>query len=77
MTPPRVPPKSKQRSNVPASSPEEYYRRNLLLPLVDSLLADMEARFSSQQQTAMKLAMLVPAHVIDKEYKWEDVQEAV
>lgn len=77
MTPPRVPPKSKQRSNVPASSPEEYYRRNLFLPLVDSLLADMEARFSSQQQTAMKLAMLVPAHLIEKEYKWEDVQEAV
>lgn len=77
MTLPRAPPKSKQRSNAPASSAEDYYRRNMFLPLVDTLLVDMESRFSSQQQSAMKLSMIVPAHLIEMNYRWEDIKEAM
>ena len=41
------------RSNVPASSPSEYYCHSLSIPLVDHLLSEMQSRFSSHQQTAL------------------------
>lgn len=38
------------RSNVPASTPSEYYCRSISIPLVDHLLSEMQSRFSSHQQ---------------------------
>ena len=37
------------QSNIPVSTPSEYYCRSLSIPLVDHLLSEMESCFSSQQ----------------------------
>ena len=39
------------RSNIPAESPEVYYRRNVMIPFLDHILIEMENRFGEIQQT--------------------------
>lgn len=33
-----------QRNNVPATSPEEYYRRSVTIPFIDHLLEELKSR---------------------------------
>ena len=51
----------RQRQNVPASSPSEYYRRALTIPILDELIGQMKTRFSNHHTLAMKAMYLVPA----------------
>ena len=48
------------RSNLPAQTPSEYYRRIITVPILDHLLSDLEAHFSKHQQTALFGLFLVP-----------------
>ena len=41
---PRLTGKQTQRNNVPATSPEEYYRRPVTLPFIDHLLVELKTR---------------------------------
>ena len=41
---PRLTGKQTQRNNVPATSPEEYYRRSVTLPFIDHLLVEFKTR---------------------------------
>lgn len=41
---PRTASKQRNRANAPSSSPEEYYRRNLILPFLDDIISEMNAR---------------------------------
>ena len=41
---PRLTGKQTQRNNVPATSPEEYYRRSVTLPFIDHLLVELRTR---------------------------------
>ena len=44
---PRVPQLTKrqtQRCNVPATDPEEYFRRSVTVPLIDHILQEMNSR---------------------------------
>ena len=43
---PRIAARQRQRSNIPAESPEEYYHRNLAIPLLDHVLSQLDSRFS-------------------------------
>ena len=52
------------RSNVPASTPSEYYCRSLSIPLVDHLVSEMQSRFSSHQQTALLGLSIVPSVLV-------------
>ena len=38
-----------QRDNVPAQTPEEYYKRSLTIPFLDHMLSHLETRFSHMQ----------------------------
>ena len=49
------------RSNVPALIPEDYYRRDLAVPFLDEMIANINSRFSKIQKKAMMAQSLVPS----------------
>ena len=50
---PRTVGRQKQRDNAPAETTEMHYKRNLIIPVLDHLLVEMESRFFSGQDTAV------------------------
>lgn len=58
---PRICGRQTKRNNVPAESPEDYYRRALTIPFLDHLLSEMASRFSALQDRASEGMRLVPS----------------
>ena len=59
---PRTTGRQQHSSNVPATSPSEYYRRSLTTPLLDYLITEMNDRFSSQLTTTLsQILLLLPS----------------
>ena len=52
------------RHNVPAKTPDEYYKRNLTIPLLDHVLIEMKSRFSMHEQSATCGLCFVPATMV-------------
>jgi len=52
---PRISSRQTHRANVPAESPEVYYRRNVMIPFLDHIATEMESRFGPIHQTKVKL----------------------
>ena len=42
---PRITARQVHHANIPADSPEEYYRRNLMIPFLDHITTELEGRF--------------------------------
>ena len=61
---PRLYGKQQQRDNVPAGTPDEYYKRNLTIPLLDHVLMEMKSRFSIHQRSATYGLCFVPATMV-------------
>ena len=74
ITAPRVVGRQTARSNVPASTPTDYYRRAVWYPYLDSIITAMDTKFTTHQLTTFKLVALVPS-IIEK-YGWKDVVDA-
>jgi hypothetical protein len=55
----------RNRQNTSGSSPEEYYRRNVMIPVLDNILTDMMHRFGKNQLTAMTLDILIPSNILN------------
>ena len=51
-------------NEIPAESPEEYYRKNLAVPFIDHLITELVTWFSSQQKRAVSALYLVPSIAI-------------
>ncbi len=49
------------RSNMPASTPEEYYRRSISIPFLDEMIVHLDTRFSVAQQRATRALSIVPS----------------
>ena len=64
VTVPRISSRQVHRSNIPAESPEVYYRRNVMIPFLDHILVEMENRFGEIQQTKVKLLGLIPSTAV-------------
>jgi len=58
---PRIAARQVHHSNIPADSPEAYYRRNLMIPLLDHIITELTERFGPIQQTKVKLLGLIPS----------------
>ena len=58
---PRNAGRMQHRSNIPASTVEEYYKRNVTLPLVDHLLMELTSRFSEEAKRATEGLKLIPS----------------
>ena len=54
------------RSNTPGDTPEEYYRRTISIPFLDTLLSHLESRFSDIQQKSVNGMKIVPSVLMDK-----------
>ena len=50
------------RSNVPVKS--HYYLRNLYYPFLNSLILQLDQRFSYHAETVIRLSLLLPANVV-------------
>src|SRR5690606_14086678 len=57
---PRTVGRQAHRVNVDASSPEEYFRRTIFIPYLDSLATSLEERFNDSKKAAFLLFKLVP-----------------
>ena len=55
------------RENVKSLTPEEYYRRSVILPFLNHLITDMKARFNSTATAASKVLSLVPEILVEQE----------
>ena len=61
---PRIPRKCArqiQRNNVPVTTPSEYYKRAISIPMLDHLESEINSRFTELQNTATKGMSIVPA----------------
>jgi hypothetical protein len=59
---PRLTAKQKNRSNVPADNPEEYYKSAVYLPYIDSCISQMEERFLNHSAKVGQLSALLPSY---------------
>ena len=49
------------RSNLPADTPIEYYKRTISIPVVDHLLSELRSQFGDHQRRAMLGLSIVPS----------------
>ena len=51
----------RNRANPPASTPQEYYKRSITIPMLDHMLVELTNRFSFRQIDAVKGFSIIPA----------------
>ena len=71
---PRAAQRQQHRSNAPAESVVEYYKRNCAIPFLDHILSNLDKQFSSLAITATSLLGLVPSVICTKNV---DIREAL
>ena len=69
---PRTTSRQRHRANNPASSPVDYYHRNVVIPVLDEVISEFDARFSKLSTTAGQLVGLVPSVICEREVSIED-----
>lgn len=73
---PRINARQSHRSNIPAECPEDFYRRNIVIPFLDHITTELTERFGSQiQQTKVKLLGLVPSIVASNSLQVLSIKE--
>ena len=55
----RVVKRQTMRSNVPVESPKNYYLRNLYYPFLDSVILQLDQRFSGNAKAVLRLSSLL------------------
>jgi hypothetical protein len=48
------------RNNIPADSPEQYYKRSIFLPFIDHFICQLQDRFINHHNVMTKLQSLIP-----------------
>lgn len=56
-----------QRSNVPADTPTEYFRRTISIPVLDHLLSELRSQFGDHQHAALLGLSIVPSLLVSLE----------
>ena len=57
---PRTCAKQIQRNNVPSSSPSDYYKRTITIPIVEQVLNQLKQSFSTDSETVLNGLHVVP-----------------
>lgn len=60
---PRICKRQTKRDNFPDSTPEDFYRRAIFVPLLDHFISEVEARFSRDFQGILPLEGLIPGNL--------------
>jgi hypothetical protein len=63
------------RSNAPAQTPEDYYRVNLFIPILDHFIVSLTNRFSAHQWMAYSVSVLIPSMVEQKSF--DDLKDSI
>ena len=72
---PRITSRQRHRANNPASSPLDYYRQNLVIPVLDEVICEFNAKFSKLSTTAGQLVGFVPSVICEREVNIEEAAE--
>ena len=72
---PRIAARQTQRVNVPANTPQEYYRRAVYLPFIDTCIGQLTERFTEHHAKVQLLCSLLPSLCVGRAYS--SLQEAV
>ena len=64
---PRICGLQRHRTNTPASTASEYFRRTITVPILDHLLAELNRWFSCHQTTALQGLYLIPSVLVTKD----------
>ena len=63
---PRLCGRQRNRDNIPAQTPSQYYRRTVTIPVLDHLISEMNRRFSEHQKTAFLGLNLILSILVKK-----------
>jgi hypothetical protein len=72
---PRIVGRQNNRNNVPARTPEEYYRRAVFLPFLDGILTQISLRFCNHEAAVLRLCGLLPKFAPNVSFR--DIEEGV
>ena len=72
---PRLVGRQCHRSNVPAASPLEYYRRTVYIPFIDSMITQLETKFAGHNSSVYHITNVVPAFLLSRSV--DDVKPAL
>ena len=64
---PRLASRQTKRANTPASTPTEYYKHTITIPLLDHLITELNSRFSEHSERAVKILTLLPPSIFEME----------
>ena len=65
---PRICGRQRHRESMPASNPSEYFRRTIIVPILDHHLSGLDKRFSSHKKTAFQGQYLVPLVLVAEDH---------
>jgi len=64
---PRLAGRQQHRSNVPAGTPSDYYKRNLTIPLLDHIISELDTRFNSASSAVVvEFMQLLPSVICEE-----------
>ena len=67
----------RNRSNTPSSCPIDHYRKSMAIPLLDSLIIQMQDRFSDEDRHARHLLYLVPSIIVNDSLELSEATEGM
>jgi hypothetical protein len=73
---PRIFGRQNNRNNIPARTPEEYYRRAVFLPFLDGILTQMSLRFCNREAAVLRLCAWSAAKVCPN-VLFRDIEEGI
>ncbi|XP_065572737.1 52 kDa repressor of the inhibitor of the protein kinase-like [Artemia franciscana] len=62
---PKITQRQVHRNNPPHSTPEEYYRRVVIIPMLDSVISDLKSRFSRDRLSSFQLTVLLQSNIVN------------
>ena len=62
---PRITQRQVHRNNSPHTTPEEYYRRVVFIPMLNSVISDLKSRISRDTLNSFRLTVLVPSNIVN------------
>jgi hypothetical protein len=61
---PRLVARQRHRPNIPADCPQDYYRRTIYIPFLDSMIMQLDTRFVGHSSLVYHLTSVIPAFLI-------------
>ena len=67
----------RNRSNIPSCSPIDHYKKSVAIPLLDSLIIQMQDRFSDEDRHARHSLYLVPSIIVNNTLELSEATEGM